>query len=162
MNRVVWDFNDADGLMVPPGTYRVRLSVGAWNATQPLLLTMDPRLTADGITAADLREQFAHNRRMRDMVAEVGRVAGRVRAAQNGGGASPETIAALRATLFGPDEGVRYGRPGLQTQITYLAGMTTRVDQRIGHDAVDRYQELRKELTAAEQRVNAALGPEKK
>ena len=64
-------------------------------------------------------------------------------------------------TLFGPDGGVRYGRPGLQTQITYLAGMTTRVDQRVGADAISRYQELRKELTAFESKVNAVLGPER-
>ena len=56
--------------------------------------------------------------------------------------------------------GIRYGRPGLQTQITYLAGMTTRVDQRIGADAVERYQILRKDLTALEGRVTQVLGPE--
>jgi hypothetical protein len=66
----------------------------------------------------------------------------------------------LAVTLFGPDEGVRYGRPGLQTQITYLAGMTTRVDQRVGYDAVERYQTLRKELTALEARATQVLGPE--
>ena len=39
--------------------------------------------------------------------------------------------------------------------------MTTRVDQRIGHDAVERYQTLRKELDTLEARVNKTLGPEK-
>ena len=70
-------------------------------------------------------------------------------------------VEALAATLFGPDEGVRYGRPGLQTQITYLAGMTARVDQRIGRDAVERMAALRKELSDLEARVNAVLGPER-
>ena len=36
--------------------------------------------------------------------------------------------------------------------------MTTRVDQRIGRDAIDRYQTLRKELTALEARVTAGAG----
>jgi len=67
----------------------------------------------------------------------------------------------LAVALFGADEGVRYGRPGLQTQITYLAGMTTRVDQRIGRDAVERYQTLRKELDAVEAKVNKTLGADK-
>ena len=49
---------------------------------EPLVLKMDPRLTADGVTAADLKEQYDHNLRMRDMVTEVGRVANRVRQAR--------------------------------------------------------------------------------
>ena len=166
MNRLIWDFNDADGIMVPPGTYRVKLAAGTWSATQPLVLTIDPRLAADGITAADLREQFDHNRRMRDLVTEVGRVATRVRQARtrlqtSAPSDSLTKVETLAVTLFGPDEGVRYGRPGLQTQITYLAGMTTRADQRVGRDAVDRYRELRKQLTALEQRVNTTLGADR-
>jgi len=39
--------------------------------------------------------------------------------------------------------------------------MTARSDQRIGHDAVDRFQVLRKELDALEARVNQVLGPER-
>ena len=30
---------------------------------------------------------------------------------------------------------IRYSQPGLQTHITYLAGMTSRVDQKVGRDA---------------------------
>src|SRR5689334_19433501 len=165
MNRLTWDFNSTAGFMVPPGSYKVKMTVGSWSDTQPITLKIDPRLVADNVTAADLREQFDHNQRMRDMVAEVGRVANRVRQArtrlQSGNADSLAAVKALATTLFGPDEGVRYGRPGLQTQITYLAGMTTRVDQRIGRDAVERYQTLRKDLDALEAKVNKTLGPEK-
>jgi photosystem II stability/assembly factor-like uncharacterized protein len=165
MNRLTWDFNDASGFMVPPGSYKVRLLAGGFAATEPLTLRIDPRLTADGITAADLKEQYDQNVRMRDMVAEVGRAANRVRQARTRlraatAGDSLAKVDGLAVTLFGPDEGVRYGRPGLQTQITYLAGMTARADQRIGADAVERYQTLRKELTALETRVTQVLGPE--
>ena len=129
MNRLVWDFNNDGGLMLPPGSYRVKMSAGSWSDTEPLTLAPDPRLVADRVTTADLREQYEHNVRMRDMVAEVGRVANRVRQARtrlrNGGSAdSLAKVDSLATTLFGADEGVRYGRPGLQTQITYLAGMT--------------------------------------
>jgi hypothetical protein len=166
MNRLVWDFNDRDGIMLPPGSYQLKMTVGSWTATQPLTLEIDPRVAADGVTAADLREQYAHNVRMRDMVSEVARVATRVRDARTrlrsaGGGAAADSLQrvdTLAVTLFGPDEGVRYGRPGLQTQISYLAGMTMRADQRIGRDAVTRYQTLRKELDAAEARVAQVLG----
>jgi hypothetical protein len=163
MNRLTWDFNNAGGLMLPPGTYRVKMASGGWSDTQPLALKIDPRLAADNITAADLREQYEHNVRMRDMVAEVGKIATTVRQARtrlrNGGNTDSLTkVEALATTLFGADEGVRYGRPGLQMQITYLAGMTARVDQRIGHDAVERYQTLRKDLDALEARVTQVLG----
>jgi hypothetical protein len=139
------------------------MASGGWSDTQPLALKIDPRLAADNITAADLREQYEHNVRMRDMVAEVGKIATTVRQARtrlrNGGNTDSLTkVEALATTLFGADEGVRYGRPGLQTQITYLAGMTARVDQRIGHDAVERYQTLRKDLDALEARVTQVLG----
>jgi len=166
MNRLTWDFNNSAGFMVPPGAYTVRLTLAGQATSQQFTLTMDPRLTADHVTAADLKEQYDHNVVMRDMVTEVGRVANRVRQARTrlrsaNSADSLAKVEALAVTLFGPDEGVRYGRPGLQTQITYLAGMTTRVDQRIGRDAVDRYQVLRKDLTALEGRVTAVLGPEK-
>jgi photosystem II stability/assembly factor-like uncharacterized protein len=158
MNRLTWDFNDNGGAMLPPGAYRVKMVMGSWSDTEPLTLVIDPRLTADKVTAADLKEQYEHNVRMRAMVAEVGRVASRVRQARTN--ARTPQVDSLAATLFGPDEGVRYGRPGLQTQITYLAGMTGRVDQKIGRDAIERYQTLRKELDAVEARVNKTLGPQ--
>jgi len=163
MNRLIWDFNDANGLMLPPGAYRVRLAVGGWNDSKPLTLTLDPRLAADNITTADLREQYEHNVRMHAMVVEVNDLANRVRQARtrlrNGGdNQALARIDAIATTLFGPDEGVRYGRPGLQTQITYLAGMTTRVDQRVGRDAIERYQTLRKELDAVEREEGRGKG----
>jgi hypothetical protein len=166
MNRLTWDFNSTAGFMVPPGAYKVKMAVGSWSDSQPITLKIDPRLVADNVTTADLREQYEHNQRMREMVAEVGRVANRVRQARtrlqsSGNADSLASVKDLATTVFGPDEGVRYGRPGLQTQITYLAGMTTRVDQRIGRDAVERYQTLRKDLDALEARVNKTLGAEK-
>jgi hypothetical protein len=103
---------------------------------------------------------------MREMVAEAGRVANRVRQARTrmrnaSASDSLARVEPLAATLFGADEGIRYGRPGLQTQITYLAGMTTRVDQKIGRDAIERLAVLRKELDVLEARVNQVLGPER-
>ena len=46
-------------------------------------------------------------------------------------------------------EPVRYGKPGLQAHITYLASMTANVDQKIGRDAIERYAVLKKELDQA-------------
>ena len=35
MNRLIWDFNNAGGAMVPPGAYRVKMTMGGWTDTQP-------------------------------------------------------------------------------------------------------------------------------
>ena len=165
MNRLIWDFNDAAGIIVPPGSYRVKMSVGSWSDTKPLTLLIDPRLVPDGVTAADLVEQYAHNVRMHEMVVEANRVANRIRQARtrlrNGGAAdSLSQVNALAATIFGRGEGIRYGQPGLQTNITYLARMTATADQKIGRDAEERYQTLRNELDALEGRVRQVLGAE--
>ena len=134
VNRLVWDFNNDGGLMLPPGSYRVKMSAASWSDTEPLTLAPDPRLVADRVTTADLREQYEHNVRMRDMVAEVGRVANRVRQARLAAQQRRRGLAgvdSLAAALFpGADEGVRYGR-GAADADPYLAGMTSRVDQRV-------------------------------
>lgn len=162
MNRLTWDFNDANGLMLPPGGYKVRLSANGKGDIQGLTLTMDPRLVANHITAADLAAQYAHNVKMREMVTETNKVAGRIRtartSAEKSNAANLKDVHDLGVTMFGLGEGIRYGQPGLQTQITYLAGETTRVDQRVGQDAIDRAAVLRKELDALEARVNKVLG----
>jgi hypothetical protein len=54
---------------------------------------------------------------------------------------------------------VRYGKPGLQAHITYLAGMTANVDQKIGRDAIERYAVLKKEFDAVSAEVDRILGP---
>ncbi|HEY4137494.1 MAG TPA: hypothetical protein VGN65_03500, partial [Casimicrobiaceae bacterium] len=162
MNRLTWDFNDANGIMLPPGSYNVRLDANGKHDTQPLSLILDPRLAADHITTADLAAQYAHNIKMREMVDEANRVATRIRTARtNADKANASNLKDVRdlgVSMFGAGEGVRYGQPGLQTQITYLAGETTRVDQPVGQDAIDRAVELRKELAALEARVARVLG----
>ena len=118
---------------------------------------------ADGVTAADLKEQFEHNRRTRQLVTDVNQLVVRVRGAQsklrNATGADAEKakqVEAIAAKLL--TEPVRYGKPGLQAHITYLAGMTTSADQKIGRDAVERYAVLKKELDAIRADVDRLLG----
>jgi hypothetical protein len=54
---------------------------------------------------------------------------------------------------------VRYSKPGLQAHITYLAGMTANVDQRIGRDAIERYAVLQKDFDEIRAEVDRVLGP---
>jgi len=148
LNRFVWDLRHRSGPFVPPGRYEARVIVAETTRTVTLNVLIDPRLTADGVTVADLNEQYEHNLRMRDLVTEVNQLATRVRDAQrklreSGGSESAELNAVASKLLTEP---VRYGKPGLQAHITYLAGMTANTDQKIGRDAVERYEVLKKEL----------------
>ncbi|HXC70064.1 MAG TPA: hypothetical protein VN644_08810 [Pyrinomonadaceae bacterium] len=162
LNRFAWDVRHQAGVALPPGQYQVRLKTGNVSQTQPFTVEIDPRVAADGVTVADLQEQFVHNMRMRELVTSVNQLATRVREAQNKlrtSGSDPATatrLTALAAKLL--TEPVRYGKPGLQAHITYLAGMTANVDQKIGRDAIERYEVLKKELDAVRQEADQVLG----
>ncbi len=142
-----------------PGKYSLRLSVGSWTSTQALTVVEDPRVSKDGVTTADLREQFEHNMRVRDLVSDVNRTVASVRTAQRSSGASPDMqakLTELASHLITPP--IRYSKPELQTHITYLYSLTTATDQKIGRDAIDRYGVLRKELDQRMAELNKILG----
>ena len=166
MNRFVWDVRHSNGVSVPPGQYQVKLTVGGRTLSQPFNVLIDPNLATDGLTVADLRQHFEHNSMMRAMVAEVEGLVERVEAAQNrlrnATGAAADTakrVEEIALRLNGQD--VRYGLPGLEAQISYLAGMTSRADQKVGRDAIERHAQLRKELDAMAQDVARVLGRER-
>jgi len=152
LNRFVWDVRNQAGVTVPPGQYHFRFKSGMLTLVHSFTVLIDPRVAADGVTQADLQEQYEHNMRMRELVNEVNQLVTRVREAQNklrngNNGADGSTLTALNdiaAKLM--TEPVRYGKPGLQAHITYLAGMTASVDQKIGRDAIQRYEVLKREL----------------
>ncbi|MGH9482831.1 MAG: hypothetical protein ACRD1L_12155, partial [Terriglobales bacterium] len=167
MHRFTWDLRypgpwesaaqpqGPNGPIAVPGRYQVRLSEGSWSQTQPLTVSEDPRITADGVTTADLQEQFDHNMRVRDLVSRVNQLVARVQAAERGGAPSAQ-LKGLAAELITPE--IRYSQPALQTQIAYLYGMTNGSDQKIGRDAIARYGVLLKQLDAAEARGTAVFG----
>ena len=70
--------------------------------------------------------------------------------------AKAKAVDAIAAKLL--TEPVRYGKPGLQAHITYLAGMTSRGDQKVGRDALERYAVLKKELDAINADLARVLG----
>jgi photosystem II stability/assembly factor-like uncharacterized protein len=160
LNRFVWDVRNQAGVIVPPGQYQVRVKIGMAALTETFNVLIDPRVAADGVTLADLHEQYEHNMRMRDLVTSVNQLVARVREAQTKARADANTAAAIKAIAARlMTEPVRYGKPGLQAHITYLAGMTANVDQKIGRDAIERYAVLRKELEAVRAEVERLLGP---
>lgn len=146
-----------NGPTAVPGKYSVRLTVGAWSATEPLSVIEDPRVTADGVTQADLQEQFDHNMKVRDLVSEVNQTVARLRAALRGAsGEKADALKTLAAKLITPS--IRYSQPELQTHITYLYTVTNSTDQKIGRDTIERYDFLRKELDLRTKELDSILG----
>ncbi|HUA61676.1 MAG TPA: sialidase family protein, partial [Verrucomicrobiae bacterium] len=177
MHRFYWDLRypgpwqsanrpeGPNGPMAVPGKYAVKLTVGSWTATEPLTVIEDPRVTKAGVTTADLREQFEHNLKVRELVSEANRTAAKLRAAQakarSAAPGSPEahelaTLNDIAARLL--TSPIRYSQPGLLTHITYLFGMTNATDQKIGRDAIDRYVTVKKSLDEITTEINKATG----
>ncbi len=151
VNRFVWDVRHENGLQPAPGAYQARVTINDQAYTQPFNLLIDPRLAKEGLTAADLQEQFDFNVRMQGMVQSVGELTTEVqRALQQaqtaGDAAKAAALQAVADKLL--DQPVRYGKPGLRTHVNYLSRMVTGVDQKVGRDAFERADVLQKELDA--------------
>jgi photosystem II stability/assembly factor-like uncharacterized protein len=181
LNRFTWDltlappvdpsrqggggggFGRTSGPVIVPGNYTVRLAAGGKTMTQPLTVLIDPREARDGVTIADLREQFQHNMKVRDMVTEVNQLVATVESARqrlkNATGAQADTLRKLdelHAKVV--TAAIRYSKPELQAHIQYLYSLTTQADQKIGRDAVERLRVLRTELDQRQSDVRALLG----
>jgi photosystem II stability/assembly factor-like uncharacterized protein len=166
MNRVVWDVRGPNNLTMPPGPYQVKLTVDGTVQTTTMNVLIDPRIAAEGVTAADLIEQYEHNVKVRALQADVQQTFARVNTArtrlQSASGADAakaQALDAIRDKFVVTPEGVRYGKPGIQEHVQYLAGMTSNVDQKIGRDAIERYNELKKELDAIKAELDKLIGP---
>src|SRR5205807_9107429 len=107
---------------------------------------------------------FPHIKRMSELMTSVNHLVTQVHEAQtnlrSAGGPDSNTSTAVNAVAARLiTEPVRYGKPGLQAQITYLAGMTANIDQKIGRDAIERYEAMKNELDLIRADVVRQLGP---
>ncbi len=167
LHRFLWDLRHpgpwssgesagTDGPYAVPGVYQARLTVGAWSSTQRFEIKADPRIIAEGVTLADMREQLELNRRIRDAVSEARMALERTRQAierlqgQRGAESAVASLGRVESQLATASaDGIRYPQPMLIAQLEYLYNMTTTADQKLGRDAHERYATLRQELDAA-------------
>jgi hypothetical protein len=169
MHRFTWDLRypgpwqsaarpeGGNGPTAVPGKYAVRLTSGSWTATQALTVVEDPRNLQDGVTIPDLREQFEHNLRVRDLVSDANRTVARLRTAMSSSSGDKELkLRNLSRRLVTPS--VRYSKPELQTQITYLYSITNSTDQKPGRDVVERRDVLRRELDQKMKELDSIIG----
>jgi photosystem II stability/assembly factor-like uncharacterized protein len=144
MHRFIWDLRYpgpfptlANGPVAVPGSYTVKLTSGPVAYTQPLNIVEDPRVAADGVTLSDVRQQFEHNMRVRELVSDTNRLVAKARADKN---------SALLEKLVTPP--VRYSQPAFQTQVQYLYTVINSTDQKPGDDVLERYKVLRAQYEA--------------
>jgi len=151
---VRWDlrYDGAPGLpgpLVAPDSYQVRLSVGEWAHSRTIEVRLDPRVAASGVTPADLLEQADLLLKLRDAVADARALAAALAGARDAAKADAARAKALQALLdrlvTAP---VVYPQPMLIDQLSNVARMAGQADQRPGRDAVQRYDDLKRELAA--------------
>lgn len=162
LNRFVWNVQSREGVTVPPASYQVKLTVDGASQTQPFKVLIDPNVAASGVTEADLVEQYTHILDMRAFTQQVNQLVNRVRVARDAAKAGPaEKLAAveqLYSQLVTWPEGIRYARPGLQQHASYLAGLGTRVDQKVGRDAVERLAVLKQDYARLKAEADKLIG----
>ena len=156
-----------DGPVAAPGDYTVVLTAGSFTARQPLHIVEDPRVTAEGVTTADLSAQLAHNLDVLKLANDANLADWRIQAAQDELKAHPDAahpdqakakaLQAVADALITPR--IRYSQPALQTQATYLYGETNATDQKVSRDALERYAALRPQIDAVMAELDRILGP---
>ncbi|MGH9176470.1 MAG: hypothetical protein ACRD1H_19020, partial [Vicinamibacterales bacterium] len=160
------------GPMVAPGKYTVRLSSGGQTHTRAFDLKVDPRVPRDGVTQADLEEQVAFLLKVRDAVSDARRLQQQVEEAMKKAGvaAVPPALPGVRPAdvkFAHPLQGLWarlmeqpgiYPQPMLISQLQNVSRMVGQADQKVGKDAVDRFNDLTKELQAARAEFQKAGG----
>ena len=176
MHRFTWDLRyfgpwmsaaqpqGGNGPVAAPGMYSVQLSVGSWTSKQPLEISEDRRVTADGVTTADLTGQLEFQLKALALVSDMNHVVARLRAAEtklkadktDGSEQGQQLKLISEKVITSP---IRYSQPKLQTHVSYLYSENNRTDQRVGRDAISRYEALRKQVDAVTADLNRVLGP---
>lgn len=152
------------GPVAAPGNYTVELSIGGKTMRQPLTIVEDPRVLASGVTDADLVAQFEHNMQVLKLVNDTNLNVSRLTHAlaelkEHPDPAKEKALKPIAERLLTPP--IRYSQPGLQSHVTYLYSITNATDQKVGRDAIERYQELRPKVDAITAELNSLLGPVK-
>ena len=164
------------GPMAVPGMYQVRLTVGDWSQTQNFELKIDPRIAQDGVTQADVPGQLTPNLRTRGKISALRAAVAQIRSVRaqldsitgkiaGTDGVLDQTkkiaekLTTIEEALIQTKEG-KVGaqlKPKLQGQLTYLAGMTARADQKPGRDAHQRLADIEKILAKHTESIQKIL-----
>lgn len=184
MQRLTWDMRypgpwgpntpngGAGGPIAAPGKYTVRLTAAGQTQDRSFELKADPRVMRDGVTQADLEEQVSFQLKVRDAISDARRLQQQVEQAMQKAGIKPpqpapagvrpmdlkfeHPLQKLWATLV--DMPGPYPQPMLINQLNTVSRMVGQADQKIGKDAVDRYNDLMKDLSAVQNEFKKVAG----
>ena len=148
------------GPMVAPGKYSVRLTSGGQTQTRSFELKVDPRVTQDGVTQADIEAQVTFLLRLRDTISDARRLQQGIEQAMKKAGVSAVgpavpgstpgqlTFAHPLQSLWArvADQSGTYPQPMLISQLNNVNRMVGQADQKVGKDAHDRFNDLLKDL----------------
>ncbi len=174
MQRFTWDMRypgpwaasmpagGAGGPIAAPGKYSVTLTAGGQSQTRGFALLVDPRVTRDGVTQPDLDSQLAFQLRLRDTISDARKLADEVSQAMQKANvrppaAAPPGVRPMDLKFEHPLQKVwasindmpgAYPQPMLLSQLNNVQRMVGNADQRLGKDAVDRLDDLTKEIAA--------------
>lgn len=176
MQRFIWDMRHpgpwapnapnggAGGPLAAPGKYSVTLTAGGQSQTRAFALTADPRVLRDGLTNLDLEAALAFQLKVRDGISEARKLADAVTQAMQKANVRPPAPAPAgvrpldlkfehplqRVWALLNDMPGAYPQPMLLNQFNNVQRMIGQADQKIGKDAVDRFDDLMKELAAVQ------------
>jgi photosystem II stability/assembly factor-like uncharacterized protein len=178
MNRFSWDLrtygatsaqgSSGSGPQVVPGTYRVTLDMGDRKQTGEFKVLPDPRIIADGVTLADMQEQYELSCQLRDFVVEARmfqsdiqksmnvwteRLATGKRLTGREKGSYEKFMVLYRKVIT--ETGIAYPQPMLIDQISYLNSQLGSADQKPGKDLYIRYEQLKGELIQAKKEFHS-------
>ena len=155
-NRYAWDMQHygpwsaserrrySSGSMVAPGKYMARITAGEETVETTFELVLDPRAEKGGMTKEIIEEQIAFSQKVRDLLSEARQLEAdlekKVKEKAEDADQAKETLKQLQA------EDITYPMPKLIDQINYLYRMTVSTDQIMGKDAINRYEELKKQF----------------
>ncbi len=140
-----------DGPLAAPGRYTLRLSAGDSVRETSLLLTMDPRVVASGISAETAIEQVDFVRRTVDLLDRARRLAAALEEERKGvTDENPRATAIDRALAKLVTAEGTYQLPTLIDQVDYLYDMLKQADQLPGQDAMQRLSTLSQQFRQIE------------
>jgi photosystem II stability/assembly factor-like uncharacterized protein len=173
MHRFVWDLTVAGpegsnrgGPRVVPGRYQARLTANGVSQTRTFQLMIDPRVAEDGVTQADLQDQFDISMEILALMTRAQGLVARLEGAMErsrgeSGQEARRTLAELEeihAALVTDRSISSYPQPMLADQIQYLYSMLQTADQKPGRDAYERLEVRKREVAELAQRMRAAVG----
>ena len=151
LRKTQWDLryylpdgvNDFQGPMVAPGEYTVRITYGEAMSEVRFRYEIHPEVKFTGTSQADLEEQekiaLQVARLLMDVKMEIRELEAAIEETRNKR-KKDQLISRLIALRKGPN---RYDKPMLQEQIEYLYEMVSKVPQKLGQDAFERYEILK-------------------